>query len=83
MTIRRPTSYDRDQHRMVCDHLDVSDSPLEPGDTAIEAVIRLELENCRLRERLEVLEKAVTGCAVICEEGTGMYLCSLDSEYAR
>lgn len=53
---------------MVCDHLDVSDSPDGPGDTAIEAVVRLELENCRLRERLEALEEAVTGCVVVKDE---------------
>jgi len=62
---RRPTAYDRDQHELICDHLDT----LNYSDPAFEAVVRMESENCRLRERLEVLEGAITGCVLVIQEG--------------
>jgi hypothetical protein len=63
---------------MVCDHLDVSDSPDEPGDTAIEAVCRLKNERDRILARLDALETAVTGSVVIMSEETGDYVCVID-----
>jgi hypothetical protein len=53
---------------MIADHLDVSDDPDAPGATAFEAVVALELENCRLLERLELVEQVVTGCILVYDE---------------
>lgn len=38
----KPTAYDRDQHHLICDALQVSADPNAPGDTAFEAVCELQ-----------------------------------------
>ena len=68
---RRPKAYDRDQHQLICKHLNVSDSPNDPGGTAFEEVVSLWFANQRLLERLLVLEKAVTGNIVVISEDDG------------
>jgi hypothetical protein len=38
----RPCAYDRDQHHLVCQALNISPDPKAPGDTALEAVCELQ-----------------------------------------
>jgi hypothetical protein len=46
---RRPTSYDRGQHELICRALGISSSPDAPGITAYEGVciLMMKLEACR------------------------------------
>ena len=49
---RRPTSYDRDQHQLICEMLGVSDNPNAQGKTAYEAVVDLEETVNKYREKM-------------------------------
>lgn len=53
----RVSKYANDQHELICDLLGVSPSPDEPGDTAFEAVVRLQAEIERLQAKLALWQE--------------------------
>ena len=48
--------YGCDQHDLICEVLNVSPSPNAPGDTAFEAVVRLQQELGEIRNQLAAAE---------------------------
>jgi hypothetical protein len=68
MMKRRPTAYDRDQHKLICGLVGVSNKASASGSTAYEAVVSLQRRLVELGILLDRYEDRTHLCVVITEE---------------